>query len=74
MRNDIDNRDMMINEEDLAGVTGGASAGAFFQNGKSKNSLIQRIACTNCGEPFYADLSKESCKCPVCRHLNTFFG
>ncbi len=71
--NDINADNKSLNEEELMGVIGGAFLGEASGKGR-KSGDIRRVACNKCGRPFYANLSKEECKCPMCSHVNTFKG
>jgi DNA-directed RNA polymerase subunit RPC12/RpoP len=70
---DMNENSMSLNDEELMDVTGGAFPGDAPGKGKKANHIM-RIACSNCKRPFYANLSKEECKCPMCSHVNIFKG
>ena len=70
-----------MTEEELLGISGGAGARSSARMGTrgstksgSIKSNVMRIACCNCGNPFYADVNKSECMCPVCGVTNTFHG
>ena len=62
-----------LTDDELFNVSGGGGAGRRARNGAIKMD-VRRIACTSCGRPFYADINKDECKCPLCGVVNTFKG
>ena len=53
-----------LNDEELSEVNGGTL----------KKSQLMRVACSNCGEVFEADVQKSSVICPSCKKPVTFSG
>ena len=70
--NKLDDGNMKMSEDELMDVTGGAGIASGNISSNKKN--IMRIACSKCGQPFYADVNKTQCKCPVCGKTNQFMG
>jgi hypothetical protein len=69
----FDKENMAMSEDELLGVSGGVTARSRAGNGGVKSNIM-RIACIDCGQPFYADLNKSECKCPMCGFINKFHG
>ena len=62
-----------LTDAELLGISGGAAARGRSGGADAKPNII-RIACSSCGNPFYADINKAGCNCPVCRYPNVFSG
>ena len=57
------NKDLMINEEELESVTGGA-----------QKIQMMTVACQFCGEAIRVNIRKSYAYCRFCKKKNTFAG
>ncbi len=69
----FDKENKAMTDDELLGVSGGMAARSRGGNGAVKSNIM-RIACCDCGQPFYADVNKSECKCPMCGVVNFFHG
>ena len=55
-------------------ITSNMIFGQTFTTNSCAAEQIMQIACHECHENFYADVSQSHAKCPHCGHSNEFSG